>query len=86
MNRGLSVESLQGTPQLPASISTGFFPNRPYPVRKNLLLDAGFDHGLTSSSKHGESFRASRTFCLTDCGDSRVQNKYCVHQLSVRHL
>ena len=27
-----------------------------YPVRKNLVIDAGFDHGLTSTSTHWESF------------------------------
>jgi hypothetical protein len=27
-----------------------------YPVRRNLVIDAGFDHGLTSSSTHWESF------------------------------
>jgi hypothetical protein len=46
-----------------------------YPVRKNLVVDAGFDHGLTSSSTQGKGLRASRIFCLTDCGDSTIQNK-----------
>jgi hypothetical protein len=27
-----------------------------YPVRKNLVVDCGFDHGLTSTSTHWESF------------------------------
>ena len=27
-----------------------------YPVRKNFVVDAGFDHGLTSTSTHWESF------------------------------
>jgi hypothetical protein len=27
-----------------------------YPVRDNLVLDAGFDHGLTSSSTQWEGF------------------------------
>ncbi len=27
-----------------------------YPVRKNVVIDAGFDHGLTSTSTHWESF------------------------------
>jgi hypothetical protein len=27
-----------------------------YPVRRNLVFDAGFDHGLTSSSTHWETF------------------------------
>jgi hypothetical protein len=27
-----------------------------YPVRRNLVIDAGFDHGFTSSSTHWESF------------------------------
>jgi hypothetical protein len=27
-----------------------------YPVRRNLVIDGGFDHGLTSSSTHWESF------------------------------
>jgi hypothetical protein len=27
-----------------------------YPVRKNLVIDAGFDHGLTGTSTHWESF------------------------------
>jgi hypothetical protein len=27
-----------------------------YPVRRNLVIDAGFDHGLTSSSTHWETF------------------------------
>ena len=29
---------------------------RSYPVRRNLVIDAGFDHGFTSSSTHWESF------------------------------
>jgi hypothetical protein len=29
-----------------------------YPARKNLILDAGFDHGLTSSSTEWETFAA----------------------------
>ena len=27
-----------------------------YPMRRNLVVDAGFDHGLTKSSTHWESF------------------------------
>jgi hypothetical protein len=27
-----------------------------YPARKNFVIDAGFDHGLTSTSTHWESF------------------------------
>jgi hypothetical protein len=34
-----------------------------YPVRKNLVLDAGFDHGLTSSSTQWEGF-AGFTYLL----------------------
>jgi hypothetical protein len=34
-----------------------------YPVRKNLVLDAGFDRGLTSSSTHWEGF-AGFTYLL----------------------
>jgi hypothetical protein len=34
-----------------------------YPVRKNLVIDAGFDHGLTSTSTHWESF-AGFTYLL----------------------
>jgi hypothetical protein len=34
-----------------------------YPVRKNLVLDAGFDHGLTSSSTHWQRF-AGFTYLL----------------------
>jgi hypothetical protein len=34
-----------------------------YPIRKNLVVDAGFDHGLTSSSTHWEEF-AGFTYVL----------------------
>ena len=34
-----------------------------YPVRRNLVIDAGFDHGLTGTSTHWESF-AGFTYLL----------------------
>jgi hypothetical protein len=34
-----------------------------YPIRKNLVVDAGFDHGLTSSSTQWEGF-AGFTYLL----------------------
>jgi hypothetical protein len=27
-----------------------------YPIRKNLVIDTGFDHGFTGTSTHGEAF------------------------------
>ena len=47
-----------------------------YPVRKNLVLDAGFDHGLTSSSTHWQRF-AGFTYLLPHrLWGATIQNKY----------
>jgi hypothetical protein len=47
-----------------------------YPVRKNLVLDAGFDHGLTSSSTHWQRF-AGFTYLLPHrLWGPTTQNKY----------
>jgi len=36
--------------------------------------------------RSGKGLRASRTFCLTDCGGSTIQNKYHLTRLSLPHL
>ncbi len=46
-----------------ASRAIGMLWSAAYPVRKNLVIDAGFDHGFTSTSTHWEGF-AGFTYLL----------------------
>jgi hypothetical protein len=57
-----------------------------YPVRKKVVLDAGFDHGSPLPRRTGNGLRASRTFCLIDCGGPPPRINMTREQLSLPHL
>jgi hypothetical protein len=52
----ISVEVWHFAQPLTHSSAIGNLWSASYPVRRNLVIDAGFDHGLTSSSTHWETF------------------------------
>ncbi len=52
----VSGEVWHFTQPLTGSYAVGNLWSASYPVRRNLVIDAGFDHGLTGTSTHWESF------------------------------
>jgi hypothetical protein len=57
-----------------------------YPVRNDLAIDTGFDHGLTGTSTHWRALPVSPTSCLDDCGIQITEGSNGHWACPVHHL
>jgi hypothetical protein len=60
----LSGEVWHFVQPLTKSYAVGNLWSASYPVQKNLVIDAGFDHGVTTTSTHWECFGGSTYLLL----------------------